>query len=866
MVCVLQFLVSGHECKTNCDLNTAIEHIERLQSAASRLRELTIEDDDVEVAIMNGENADSSEKSWATDKDASELIEQVDGTVRCLMKLVPNLCDPFPGDLYSLSGSQSDAYTDIDLARGLFPSATPALISRLGKANWRRRQYLKMLQERGKPGMPFARGKSAHVGRQKKAPLREIAVDAFNFQKPTLKTGSFMPETTLQVNFRTNPTSSISGVTEDQSVVDTIFTGAGAGLKRNESISSFTMSSVHVQPKPATKAPVLKPPVPKPPVPLEKGRTFKCPYCSDVIDVGKHIVTDDDWECHLYGDLEPYLCTFDNCLRPEKTYGARDEWYGHELDCHRIMKVWVCEQCAREEFDTAQAFEEHLQRRHGNICGPSQIAMIVSLCVKHSDAHLKVQTCPLCAESLQSHEVKDHISNHLEQLAITSVDGDNSSEEDDSDEVISQKWDDNVSEGRTKLQILNAFVEEQFGIMNAEGQEPADKGLDRSNLDFAGDSDEEGSSKAERPVPWHEADSRNWRMTNFLDKQPAGRDQAGEKGSHRSRSPVMGLHAANVRLSRSPNQVPLIRTASYPENDDFIGRDKDLANLYKILSVPGRLCIVSGTGGMGKTATAVEFTYRYEQSFNCIFWVQAETPVGAADTFSLIATALHLAPDGSVQDQERMVELGREFLEKTAKRWLLVFDNVNEWADIEDYLPTKISATNGSILITTRLFDLSPNPIPVNYFRISLRELQMEDGRSLLIKGLRPELRHEKAHLHPEWKIAGEIAGLAGLPLAILHISGYVKASGCTLAEFLELWNEWRRNSLPAGAADLHAPASDSAIQTILNIGLGELGIDAMKLIKILAFLDSDCIQKELLFNDHSSPGLQFLNSSSNFR
>lgn len=813
------------------------------------------------MAIINGENVEKSEKSWATDKGASELIEQVDGTVKCLNKLVPNLCDPFPGDLYSQNASQSDAYPDIDLARGMFPSATPALISRLGKANWKRRQCLKMQQEKGKPGMPFARGKSARLNRQKRAPLREIAVDAFNFQKPTLKIDSFKPESTLQANFRSNPAPSVSAVTEDQSEVATVFTGTG--LKRNESVSSFTMSDVLIQPKPVTKTPVMKPPVPKPPVPLEKGQAFKCPYCSDMIDIGKHIVTDDDWECHLFSDLEPYLCTFDNCLRAEKTYGARDEWYRHELDSHRIKNVWICQQCAREEFDTAQAFEAHLQQRHSNNCDPSQVAMMVSLCVKHSEAHLKVQACPLCADLLKSHEIKDHISSHLEQLAITSVDGDDSSDEDDSDEVISQKWDDNASESRTKLQILNAFVEEQFGIMNADGQEPPDRGLDRSNLDFAGDSDEEGSGKAEHPVPRHEVESRNWRMTNFLDKQPNESGQTGEKGSQRSKSPVTGLHAAGVRFSRSPSTVPLIRTASYPENEDFIGRDRDLANLYKILSVPGRLCIVSGTGGMGKTATAVEFTYRYEQSFNCIFWVQAETRVGAADTFSLIATALNLAPDGSAQDQERTVELSREFLEKTHKRWLLVFDNVNEWADIEDYLPTKTSSTNGSILITTRLFDLSPNPIPLNYYRVSLKELQVDEGRYLLIKGLRPELRHEKAQSHPEWRIAGEIAGLAGLPLAILHISGYVKASGCTLAEFLELWNEWRRNSLPAGVAD---PTSDNAIQTIWNIGLGELGTDAMKLLKILAFLDSDCIQKELLFNDHSSPDLQFLNSSSSFR
>src|SRR5277367_6698023 len=99
---------------------------------------------------------------------------------------------------------------------------------------------------------------------------------------------------------------------------------------------------------------------------------------------------------------------------------------------------------------------------------------------------------------------------------------------------------------RTKIQILNAFVEEQFGIMNADGQEPPDRGLDGSNLDFVGDSDDEGSSKAEHPVPRAETESRNWRMTNFLGNQPIELAKAGGKGSQRSRSPSTSLNAADV--------------------------------------------------------------------------------------------------------------------------------------------------------------------------------------------------------------------------------------------------------------------------------------------------------------------------------
>ena len=176
------------------------------------------------------------------------------------------------------------------------------------------------------------------------------------------------------------------------------------------------------------------------------------------------------------------------------------------------------------------------------------------------------------------------------------------------------------------------------------GQEPPDKNLDGTNFDFVGDSEEENSQyEAERPVPRME---RHWRVTNLLGDQSAENAKTSRDPIKRSRSPRASATSLNIQDPRSSGSaIPmlLVRTASYPRNEDIIGRDNDLASLYKILSVSGRLCIVSGTGGMGKTATAIEFTYRYEQSFNCIFWVQAETRVGLADTFSLNATQLQLA-------------------------------------------------------------------------------------------------------------------------------------------------------------------------------------------------------------------------------
>jgi NB-ARC domain len=768
------------------------------------------------------------------------LIEEVDGVLGCLMRLVPSLCDPFPLDTYSSDSSIADAYPDIDLATAMFPNATLPLRERLGRANWRRRQYLKGLEENSRPSIPFASMASKIVTKRiKKSPLREIAVDAFNFQKPVLKKET--PATRLLPDSRR--IFAAPSTRAPSTVGESIFSRPTLGdTEAGTSIAE-------------TEAFIKQQTVPKPPIPLDSGRSFLCPYCNDEIDVGARLTSKDDWEDHVFGDLEPYICTYDSCLTAEKTFAARDEWFRHELENHRIMKVWVCQSCVME-FRSSQSFKEHLEQKHESICGPSQVAMMLSLCMKHSEKHLKEDNCPLCAMKLDLKALKAHVATHMEQLALTSINGDDSSEEDDTDELLSQKFDDNISEGRTKMDILNNFVEEQLGYVQPEKQGPAD-------VDFLNDSDDE-DNQLEPHEPTHgEAndDARDWKLANLLGPQ------TGREANRRSRSrgaSAVDLRFQDSRLSQLNSSTHLtLRTSSHPRDDDFVGRDGDLANLYKKLSTPGRICILNGSGGVGKTHTAVEYTYRYEQSFSYVFWTQAETRVGCADTFSLIAVALELAPDG--EDQKQLIELGRDFLETTGKKWLLVFDNVDDWSDIEEYIPVNMGKTNGSILITTRAPGLGPNPVPANHFRVDLKEMSMQEGQSLLIQGIQSDLKFEKVRFHPEFRLAGEIAGLAGLPLAISHIAGYVKASGCTLAEFLELWNEWRRNNLSAEPTD-QSIASYEALGTIWNIGLSELGVESLRLLKIMAFVDSDNIQRDLLINDHTVPALAFLRASNQFR
>jgi hypothetical protein len=71
---------------------------------------------------------------------------------------------------------------------------------------------------------------------------------------------------------------------------------------------------------------------------------------------------------------------------------------------------------------------------------------------------------------------------------------------------------------------------------------------------------------------------------------------------------------------------------------------------------------VHGIGGIGKTQTALEYTYRFGKDYNYIFWVTAQTGPELSSSFSQIAR--NILPEQVSQDQKQNTELVRSWLEK----------------------------------------------------------------------------------------------------------------------------------------------------------------------------------------------------------
>lgn len=128
------------------------------------------------------------------------------------------------------------------------------------------------------------------------------------------------------------------------------------------------------------------------------------------------------------------------------------------------------------------------------------------------------------------------------------------------------------------------------------------------------------------------------------------------------------------------------------------------------------------------------------------------------------------------------------------KRWLLIFDNLEDARLLETYIP--VNFKGGSVMITTQHAHILP--ITNDFPKLELQPLSEESGSALYFKILGRGTKDEE-----EDDIAHEIfTWVGGLPLAIVTVAGYQECSSFldgrviqkSSEDITDLGKLWHRN------------------------------------------------------------------------
>lgn len=122
----------------------------------------------------------------------------------------------------------------------------------------------------------------------------------------------------------------------------------------------------------------------------------------------------------------------------------------------------------------------------------------------------------------------------------------------------------------------------------------------------------------------------------------------------------------------------------------FYWREELLTHLHDVLHAEKTIVAFTqhtlcGLGGIGKTKTVLEYTYRYGSEYQAIFWITADTRENLHAGF-LWPTQFLALPEREVQDQVIGATAIQRWLREHSG-WLLVFDNADDLEIVREVLP-----------------------------------------------------------------------------------------------------------------------------------------------------------------------------------
>ena len=292
----------------------------------------------------------------------------------------------------------------------------------------------------------------------------------------------------------------------------------------------------------------------------------------------------------------------------------------------------------------------------------------------------------------------------------------------------------------------------------------------------------------------------------------------------------------------------------YLRNPFFTGREELLKQLHDNLTQNKAAALtqaqaIHGLGGIGKTQTAVEYAYRYRDEYRYVLWVNAVTRDELITSFVGLAALLNL-PERQEQDQTKIVAaVNKWFI--THDGWLLIVDNADDLAMVEDFLPR---GGKGHLLLTTRAHAVGSlaNDIEVE-------KLDSQKGMLLLLrraKVLALDAPLTRASDADRTAAAAIVQKMDGLPLALDQAGAFIEETQSSVTDYLDRYRKRQDLLLQRrGGIGKDHPEPVATTWTLSFERVKQLDPLAAELLRCCAFLAPDAIPEQMIIDGASQLG-----------
>ncbi|HEX6480160.1 MAG TPA: FxSxx-COOH system tetratricopeptide repeat protein, partial [Ktedonobacteraceae bacterium] len=290
----------------------------------------------------------------------------------------------------------------------------------------------------------------------------------------------------------------------------------------------------------------------------------------------------------------------------------------------------------------------------------------------------------------------------------------------------------------------------------------------------------------------------------------------------------------------------------YQRNLFFTGRDELLKQLHDNLTNRKAVALtqaISGLGGVGKTQTALEYAYRYQDDYQYVLWVNAASRETLNSSFLELARLLNLS-EKNEPNQNITIQAMKRWLEQH-DHWLLLVDSADELSLANDFLPT---GGKGHILLTTRT--QAPGP-PAR--KIDVEVMDKDEGMLFLLR--RAGVLERDAPLSQSLetdRVAADaiVEEMGRLPLALDQAGAYIEETHCGVSGYLESYRKRQAELLNRrGGTGKEHPEPVATTWSLSFQRVEEHNPMATDLLRVCAFLAPDAISVEIFVTGASELG-----------